>query len=351
MNSQSYLKDDIERINQVTRRIGWGVWGVAGFVMIYGVVVSVGPLVAHGVPAGVAWMPSLAADVAMSVAIVAGPILARYNIKGGWIGILRWVAAAVTMGLQTAGSWLHDGGPDVPGIVLHSWPPALLFFVGEGAAYFIRKMSAVLTVKRRELAAAEQSDADRRAHLAEVESNVRALTAELETANRKAADLANQLDAVYADRDAERSTGERTSERYEREIGELRVALTATTERLTGERDDALRKLTAHYEDKIGKLKDKHREALAEALTGKGVVSIASARSRHTGKAAQALTGKPYISDETAVQMMLDAHSEPDFEWSLNGVRTLTGVGLDRAKKLIPMWRTAVTGEGEAVNQ
>jgi hypothetical protein len=366
MNSRDYLDRDITRINRVLKGLGFGVWAVAAFVMIYGVPVAFGPLKNHGIPGAVAWMPSLAADAAMAVAIIAGPVLSSYKVRAGWIGILRWTAAFTTWALQTAGSWLHPGGPDLAGVGLHSLPPALLFVVGEGAAYFVRKMSDVLEAKKRELASAEQRDADRRAHLAEVESNLRALTVELESANRKAADLGNQLDSVYADRDAERTATALTDERNGKEIGELRQALTAVRESLTGERDDAIRRLTeerdeavrqltAEHDDAIKRLKDRHREALTAARTETKPVSLTAYRERATGKATAALTGKPVLSDETAVQMMLDAHDDPDFEWSQNAVRTLTGVGLDRAKRLIPMWLTAVTGEApgedQAVNQ
>ena len=351
MNSRDHLSQDLETLIKRTKQIGYVAWAVAILVMVFGTPIVFDFLTDHDIPGSVAWMLSLAADGALIVGLIATPVLAQLGVPAGWVGTLRYVAGFSTWALQSAGSWFHQGGVDGVGVAAHSVGPILLFFAVEAASSFQRKVAEALTGKARELERVEQRDADQRAHLAEVESNLRALTAELETANRKAADLANQLDAVYADRDGERSTATLTAERYEKEIGELRLALSADRERLTGERDEAVRRLTAEHEEATRKLKERHREALTAARTDSGAVSLTAYRNRATGKAAPALTGKPVLSDEAAVQMMLDAHDDPDFEWSQNAVRTLTGVGLDRAKKLIPMWLTAVTGEGEAVNQ
>ncbi|WP_250029855.1 hypothetical protein [Paractinoplanes maris] len=348
MNSREHLSTDIDRIDRVTKRVGAGVWGVAAFVMIYGVFVSIDALTDHGVPGAVAWMPSLAADVAMSVAIGAGPILARYDISAGWIGFLRWFAAFATWALQTASSWLHPGGIDWAGVGLHSIPPALLFAVGEGAAYFVRKMSGVLEDKRRALAAAEQKDADVRAHRAETDAKLRAVTAELSAARAKNETLTERITAHDAAIDAERSTATLTVERLEAEIGSLRTALTAQAEKFTADRDEEIRNLKA-----------KHAESLAKTRAEKKTVSLTDYRNKHAEKPSPQpspqRSNKPAMSDEDAVQAMFTAHSNPDYDWPQNEVRTLTGVGFNaRMDRLIATWRERAhreAGGDAAVNQ
>ncbi|MEU4558482.1 hypothetical protein AB0F72_08830 [Actinoplanes sp. NPDC023936] len=343
MNSRQHLAEDLDRLKKRTQQVGWVAWAVAIFVMIYGTPIVYGLATAHGIPAGVAWMLSLAADAALVVGLIATPVLAQLGIKAGWVGTLRWVSGGITWALQTASSWIAAGGPDWVGVGVHTAGPLLLFFVVEAASYFQRKVSAAIEMKARALAAAEQSDADRRTHLAETESALRARTAELTAARTELESLTERLTAVGHHADRTKTELALTGERYENEIASLRKAL-------TDQRDT----LTAEHEEAVRRLREKHREALTEARAAAGAVSLTAYRNRATGNGRQAGTGKSWLSDEDAVQMMLTAHSDPNHEWSQNAVRTLTGVGLGRAPKLIDLWLTAVTekaANGKAVNE
>ncbi|MFF0378721.1 hypothetical protein [Actinoplanes missouriensis] len=332
MNSRQHLAEDLERLKKRTQQVGWVAWFVAIFVMIYGTPIVYGLATAHGIPAGVAWMLSLAADGALVVGLIATPVLAQLGVKAGWVGTLRWVSGGITWALQTASSWIAVNGPDWVGVGVHTAGPALLFFVVEAASYFQRKVSTAIETKARALAAAEQSDADRRTHLAETEGALRARTAELTAARAEIESLAERLTAIGQHADSTKTELALTGQRYENEIASLRQALT-----------DQRNTLTAEHDETVRRLREKHREALTAARAETKTVSLTAYRNRAAGGTRSAATGKAELSDEDAVQMMLTAHADPNHEWSKNAVRTLTGVGLNRAPKLIGLWLTAAT--------
>lgn len=349
MNSREHLAADLETLQKRTKQIGAVAWIVAILVMIFGTPIVFEFLTAHDIPGEVAWMLSLAADGALIVGLIATPVLAQLEVPAGWVGTLRYVAGFSTWALQTAGSWTADGGVDGIGVVAHSFGPALLFFAVEAASSFQRKVAAALTEKARHLEDVEQRDADRRAHLAEVEAAVTARTAELSTAQAEVARLTDRIAALEQTGDTARTEATLTAERYEAEIGSLRKAL---TDEKTGRADDAVR----HQADKDEALQEAnrlYREKLTAARAEAGAVSLTAYRNKRTGEPTAKPTGKAELTDEAAVQMMLTAHDNPGYEWSKNGVRTLTGVGLGRAEKLIPMWLTAAIEKAasKAVNQ
>lgn len=327
MNSREHLADDLDRLIKRSRWVGYFAWAVAIIVMIYGTPIVYAFLTDHAVPGKVAWLLSLAADAALIVGLIATPVLAELDQPAGWVGTLRYVAGFITWGLQTAGSWTHTGGPDAVGILSHTAGPVLLFFAVEAASSFQRKVAAKLSEKTRQLESAEQRDADNRARRAEVDARLRSTIAELTASRSEIASLTDRLTAVTDQAEADRLTATLTAERLEKTIGELR------TERLADQK--------------------RHRQELTDARSGKGPVDMAAYRNRATDRPRPAPTGKAELSDEAAVQMMLTAHSDPDHDWSKNAVRTLTGVGVGRAPKLIEMWLTAATekASGKAVNE
>ncbi len=115
--------------------------------------------------------------------------------------------------------------------------------------------------------------------------------------------------------------------------------------RLTAERDEALAKQKKELAAKF----------TAETAADK-VAQIADWRAGHTGKgspksrkqaspkASPAAGNRPHMTDEEAVHAMLTAQPNPNFVWSQNAVRTLTGAGFgSRIPKLIGAWREAAT--------
>lgn len=339
MTSRQHLEHELESIGKKSGWITFIVWAVAALVMIFGIPIVYELLTAHDVPAGIAWLLSIASDGALIVGLVATPVLATYSVPSGWIGTLRWIAGFITWGLQTLGPFTVKDGPDWIGVLTHSAGPVLLFFVVEGASYFQRRMGEVITGKRRELEALEKADRDERASRADVEARLGTTLAELNAARAETRELTERLNATVEHADTDKVTATLTVERLEAELGEERRARAADVERLTVAAGEAIRDLKA-----------KHKVALAEAST----VNLKNYRDKHPDRAGQPLAGKPAMSDEAAVQAMLDAHDDPEFEWSKNAVRTLTGVGFARAERLIELWFTAATDKadgGKAVNQ
>ncbi|MEU7609572.1 hypothetical protein [Micromonospora sp. NPDC049204] len=203
MNAAAEL-DALRRSAKIVNALAWG---VVALIMVYGTPIVFRYLVDHDVPKATAWMLSLAADGALAVGLVATPILAQHNVSSGWVGALRWVAGFATWALNTSDAWDTPDGPDVGGIISHTWGPLLMFAAVEGAAYFGRKISAVIREKEAEVAkrvddlAALHTRADEAERkTAEVESLFRAE----QRARVEADERAKAAEAARTDADAER---------------------------------------------------------------------------------------------------------------------------------------------------
>jgi hypothetical protein len=339
VNSREHLAADLDRLVKRSRWVGYFAWTVAVIVMVYGTPIVYEFLVGHGIPGEVAWLLSLAADAALIVGLIATPVLAELDEPAGWVGTLRWVAGFITWGLQTAGSWTATGGPDMVGVLSHTAGPVLLFFAVEAASSFQRKVAAKLTEKTRQLASAEQKDADVRAHRAEVDAKLRSTAAELTAARAENQSLTERLTAATNNTDAVKAEIDRTVERLEAEIGALRKQITDQAEKHTADKAEALRA---------------QKERLTKDRAEKGTVSLSAYRKDRTAKTSPQPTNRPAMSDEEAVQAMFDKHSDPEHTWSQNSVRTLTGAGFGRIPNLITAWRERAlreAGGDVAVNQ
>lgn len=359
MNSREHLAEDLETLQKRTKQIGYVAWFVALAVMIFGTPIVFEFLTEHHIPGEVAWLLSLAADGALIVGLIATPVLAQLGVPAGWVGTLRYVAGFITWALQTAGSWTADGGPDGVGIAAHSFGPVLLFFAVEAASSFQRKVADALTAKQRDLADAEQRDADHKAYVAGVEADLRATAAELNAARNEITALTEKADtatltAQTVEADATRNTESLntehalTVEALNATITELRAALTEQEATLNAKHTEALRKTRETYQEKLNAQR-------VEAST----VSLTEYRQKAAKQGATVASNTPAMSDEDAVQAMLTAHRDPAHVWSQNAVRKLTGAGFKRADRLIEMWAERVNAdpdveggvEAEAVNQ
>ncbi|MEU0078491.1 hypothetical protein ABZY58_11395 [Micromonospora tulbaghiae] len=187
----SVLTEDLESLRRTARVVSTLAWGVAGTIMIYGIPIVYRFLVHHDVPKQTAWLLSLAVDGALAVGLIATPILARYDIKGGWIGALRWIAGFATWALNTSESWIKPGGPDLGGVFSHSWGPLMMFFAVEGAAYFQRKIAEVIRRLEREQ---EEKDTARKREAASRADEIRRLTDRAAAAEQKLAETNRKLD-------------------------------------------------------------------------------------------------------------------------------------------------------------
>lgn len=318
---------DLESIRRTFKTINACVWAVAIGVMIYGIPIAYSLLASHGVPKGIAWMLSLLVDAALTVGLVATPVMARFGIPAGWVGALRWVSGLFTWALQTTGSWIAQ---DMIGVLLHSFGPVILFVVVEAASSFQRKMSA---------------------KIAEIEAAARDEEARHETQAREIASLRSQvasLTAQRADADAVRVIAEKTAA----EADALRAALDEAEAKRIADLEAVTASLTARHDEEVRRLAERHREALARARAEAGAVRLDDYRRKGSSKtpaksitAGSSKTGnQPAMSDEEAVQAMLGVSEDPSYEWAKAEVRRVTGAGFGaRMDRLIATWREAAS--------
>ena len=377
MNSREHLSQDLDTLIKRTKQIGYVAWAVAILVMVFGTPIVFDFLTDHQIPGEVAWMLSLAADGALIVGLIATPVLAQLGVPAGWVGTLRYVTGFSTWALQTAGSWTAKDGPDGVGIAAHSFGPILLFFAVEAASSFQRKVGTALTDKARELEAAEQKDADRRAHLAELEANLRAARAEvsaltserdgaLQENERLTAELASVAHASTSETATLRTSMKALEEEKERLRDTYEVRLRAAANRAA----EDLRKAEEARVEEVQRLKRDASEKLRQVRAEASVPHLSDRRRDKAGGVSGGGNLKPSnrarFNDEEAVQRLLETPSDPARnlpsgdvrEWSQQAIVDTLGVGWTRAPRLLE----AVTEEqarrrsegaagGKAVNE
>ncbi len=165
-------------------------WGVASGVMIYGTVNVTLLLIQHHVPVLIAPLLSLMVDLGLVVALVAAPVLADYRRKSGWVNVLRWVTALMSWGLNVAEPAI---GKDWIGVGIHSCGPVLLIVVAEAGAALQRTLAGIVADLDAELAVAEQAEpkarqaqADLRAEIAELATQLAQTRVQVETETGRA---------------------------------------------------------------------------------------------------------------------------------------------------------------------
>lgn len=338
MNSRERLEADLDRTVNRAAAVNYLAWGVALFVMAYGTPIVYRLATAHSIPAGVAWMLSLASDGALCVGLIATPILAALQVPAGWVGALRWVAGFITWALQTADPWTRRGGVDLVGVGVHTAGPALLFFAVEAASYFHRKVAAKIDEMRFNLQRAEQADADRRAHLAELEADLRASKAEILALTSERDQHLQRIENLTTEA---ASTDEATTSR----ITALEASLRQSQADKTAIRDDYENRLQAAsntHTEELQRLRRELRQARAEADT----INLDARRQGRTGgtsKPSVKTTSRPRMTDEEAVQRLLEAPADPakglppgDLrEWKQQDIVNELGVGWSRAPRLV----------------
>jgi hypothetical protein len=171
--------------------------------------------------------------------------------------------------------------------------------------------------------------------------------------------------AVLADRLEDALTALSESRAAVTDLGARLETVNTSLDRLAqdavNERNELTARLTAEKDETVRQLTEDFAAQLTEARAAASTVNLDSYRtdrsktSPPTKRETSPRPGnRPAVSDEDAVQMMLTAHGDPDFEWSQNAVRTLTGAGFPRIPKLIAAWFTAAVeaaGEAKAVSR
>ncbi|WP_433651013.1 hypothetical protein ACQP2C_32380 [Micromonospora zamorensis] len=280
---------ELDSLRRSAKVINVLAWGVVALIMVYGTPIVFEYLTKHGVPRETAWMLSLATDGALAVGLVATPVLAQHGIKAGWVGALRWIAGLATWALNTSDSWSHKGGPDVGGVISHSWGPLLMFAAVEGAAYFGRKISEVIRKKEAEATKrvddlaefrTRAEDADRKRAAAEAalraEERTRAEAeerAEAEAAGRKRAEERAAVEAEARAEESRESEAEiarliRHAEDVQASARDARAQAAEQSElaaRISGQLDEARLMAERAIAEKMNA--EQHISALEEAHT------------------------------------------------------------------------------------
>lgn len=187
--SERQTRERIALLQQRRKAIAGAVWAVAGLVIVFSLGTGTSLLIDHGVWWGIAWMPSVAADVALIVSLLGDQVLADSEIERTprWGKVLRYVAALVTLGLNTTaaviGPVIHHyaagpatdavqaaaraavgHGPDWVSVGIHASIVLVLIAATEAAQAYVRAFAPELARLRTELtdlAAAEAAAAER----------------------------------------------------------------------------------------------------------------------------------------------------------------------------------------------
>jgi hypothetical protein len=212
--------------------------------------------------------------------------------------------------------------------------------------------------------------AERTTKLEQTASELTSATERITTAEKAAADLRARLDTTSAD------LAQVASERdaHLRQVEQLGAEL-ASTSSLQASEVAALRAAVAKLEEENDALRADHQKRLKDAsakdaetirslrqqLAEATVPNIADHRNRTSGgntKSPSKVAPKPRLSDEDAVQRLLDTDGGVTREWTQSAIVTALEVGWSRAPRLLEavveeQRRRATEGDSEdqAVNQ
>lgn len=318
------LAAELAMIRRTSRNISRFVWAIAALVMLYGIRVVYLLLTDHGTPGEIAWMLPLASDGALCVGIIATPVLAHYNIVARWVGALRWIAGAITLGLQTAGPLVAPNGPDWLGVGTHAVGPIILFAVVEAAAYFDRRMGEVITRKQAQLESAEQAERDDRAERSAMAEQLRILSTEHATNAAEAERLSAELAKLTAEHGAERTAALRSVERAEQETERVRSEAAEQAERMAAEHAERVAALRAELSGDV--LRFDRSANRSNSRSGANVSERSGAPKRSSNR----------MTDNEALRAMFAEHPEQHYGWTDREANRITGAGFSsRAPRLV----------------
>jgi hypothetical protein len=148
------LTDD--QIKKADRTLSVGTWTITAGAILFSVL-TVTPLVERVTPEDWQWTAPilpLVVDAAVVIVVRLEAVLSRLGAKGGvWPGILRWMTGLMTLGLNTADSWLKG---DKVGVAVHAVAPVLLIMTAEAARGYRRAITEALDRRAHEQAEAEE---------------------------------------------------------------------------------------------------------------------------------------------------------------------------------------------------
>ncbi len=162
---------DEQTLRQADRVLSAGTWLIVAGAVIFSVL-TVTPLVRQVTPPGWQWTAPIlpiVVDAAVVIVVRLDAALARVGgHAGGWPVLLRWMTGLMTLGLNTAGSWLKS---DWVGVAVHAVAPLLLIVSSEASLSYRRALAAAVAARE----AQQKADREAREHRArEREQRVRA---------------------------------------------------------------------------------------------------------------------------------------------------------------------------------
>ncbi|NJQ05502.1 DUF2637 domain-containing protein [Streptomyces lonarensis] len=138
---------DEQTLRQADRVLSVGTWLIVAGAVIFSVL-TVTPLVRQVTPEGWQWTAPIlpiVVDAAVVIVVRLDAALARVGgHAGGWPVLLRWMTGLMTLGLNTAGSWLKS---DWVGVAVHAVAPLLLIVSSEASLSYRRALSAAVTAR------------------------------------------------------------------------------------------------------------------------------------------------------------------------------------------------------------
>ncbi|MEV1013811.1 DUF2637 domain-containing protein [Micromonospora sp. NPDC049801] len=191
------------------------------------------------------------------------------------------------------------------------------------------RTDAAATVHRTE------SIADRRvtaaqAELAHTAARLDRMEQQWIAAKQEAAVLAGKLTEAHT----ETHTARLTADRAEKTAAALRSALTEQSEKHTAELAETTSRLRVQMAENEARIRAEMGTVnLTAYRTGERNTTRTASRGNTTGKRSVP-SNAPRMSDEEAVQALLRAHPEPEWEWSQPQIREITGAGGERLSRL-----------------
>ncbi|ARQ69738.1 DUF2637 domain-containing protein [Streptomyces marincola] len=144
---------DERTLHQADRVLSVGTWLIVFGAVVYSVL-TVTPLVRSVTPDGWEWTAPIlpvVVDAAVVIVVRLDAALARVGGRaGGWPVLLRWMTGLMTLGLNTAGSWLEG---DAVGVAVHAVAPLLLIVSSEASLAYRRALTAAVVQREAEQAA------------------------------------------------------------------------------------------------------------------------------------------------------------------------------------------------------
>ncbi|MDG4792040.1 DUF2637 domain-containing protein [Micromonospora sp. WMMD1102] len=207
------------------------------------------------------------------------------------------------------------------------------------------RQQATETVHRAE-SLADRQVTTARTELAQAQARLDRLEGQWIEARQEAAVIAEQLSAARSETTAARLSAQEA----ERTAAALRGTLSEVSEKHRAELSETVARLQAETAETVARIRaEMSTVKLSDYRNGearKGRTGQRGGLSAKTGGA----SNRPRMSDEEALQALLRAHPEPEWQWSQPQIRDITGAGGERLQRLqsaiAEHHRSAAAGNG-----